>query len=118
MIREALARSVHGASKCVMVSELFSPARVGKKASSWGIRTTSPPAFDRVDGWEFFDVKDRSHFWKVLDEQQPDVILMTPDCRAFSQMMESNWGRMSEESKKIIQQEGLQMLHFCIEVAE
>lgn len=118
MIREALARSVHGASKCVMVSELFSPARVGKKASSWGLRTTSPPAFDRVDGWEFFDVKDRSHFWKVLDEQQPDVILMTPDCKAFSQMMESNWDRMDEEKKKIIQQEGLQMLHFCIEVAE
>ena len=48
MIREALARSVHGATQCLVVCELFSPARVGIKAVKRGLDTTSPSAFDRL----------------------------------------------------------------------
>ena len=118
MIREALVRSIHGSSQCLVLCELFSPLRVCKEAQEEGFRTTEPPAFDRLEGWEFFDARDRSHFWEVVRRQEPDLILMTPDCKAFSQMMESNWDRMDEEKKKAIQKEGLQMLLFCIEVAE
>ena len=100
------------------ILELFSPPRVSVKAAQEGFSLTNPSNFDKDTGWNFFDAKDRALFWKVMREQKPDCVLMTPDCKAFSLMMCSNWERMDPEMTQRLQQEGLAMLHFCIQVAE
>ncbi len=105
----------HGSYK---VCELFSPPRVTPVATSKGFTATSPPAFDKTTGWDFFNAKDRACFWRMLHEQQPDLVIMSPVCRAFSIMMCSNYPRMDPAEAQRIQAEGMAMLHFCVQVAE
>ena len=100
------------------VLELFSPPRVSTELRARGFALTKPSNFDRSEGWNFFNPRDRASFWKVMREQEPDCVLMTPECRPFSTMMESNWSRMSKEKCLRLQTEGLAMWHFCVQVAE
>ena len=104
--------------KTYKILELFSPPRITERARQVGFSTTSPAAFDMKTGWNVLDAKDRAEFWRVVHDQKPDCILMTPDCRPFSSMMQSNWSRMTEPEVQRIQQEGLIMWHFCVQVAE
>ena len=83
-----------------------------------GFQVTTPSNFDLDQGWDFFDASDRAEFWKIVRTQQPDCILMTPECKPFSTLMESNWNRMDSDKAKRMQTEGLAMLHFCVQVAE
>ena len=64
-----------------------------------------------------FDAMDRARLWKTLREQEPDVVALSPECKAFSVLMESNWGRMSEEEKNRAQTD-LAMLHLCVQIAD
>ena len=105
-------------SKYKKILEVFSPPRVSVAAKRAGFATTEPSNFDIKTGWNFFDAGHRANFWKVMREQKPDCVLMTPECRPFSTMMESNCDRMDEEARRKMQAEGMAMLHFCIQVAE
>ena len=100
------------------IVELFSPARVTPLCEEFGCTTTKIPAYDLENGWDFFDAKDRRSFWKMLEEEDPDLVVMTPECRAFSQMMNVNWERMSADDISRIQAKGMAMFQFCIQVAE
>ena len=116
--RETVDRAVsHGRSQ-FKLCELFSPPRITKEAVRQGYLVTSPSAFDKEVGWQFFDAECRAQFWQTIREQKPDLIVMTPECKPFSQMMESNWSRLPIEQAKRLQTEGLAMLHFCVQVAE
>ena len=100
------------------VRELFSPPRITRRAVELGLKVTDPPAFDKENGWDFFNAQHRAFFWKTVFEQKPDMILMSPECRPFSLLMNSNWQRMSEHDRKELQAQGLAMLQFCIQVAQ
>ena len=97
--------------------ELFSPPRLVPLASRAGFGSTEPSSFDQVGGWEFFRAKDRAFFWKILKDQQPDLVVMSPECKPFSQMMCCNWDRMNPEEVSRVREEGLAMWNFCILVA-
>ena len=99
------------------VMELFSPPRLVPFTDRAGFGKTEPSSFDRVGGWEFFQAADRAALWKVIREQEPDLIAMSPECRPFSQMMNCNWDRMSPSEVNRVREEGLAMWHFCILVA-
>jgi len=120
--REAVERACFDgkilAKKCLTICELFSPPRVTLEAKGFGFQTTEPPAFDRETGWEFFSAQCRADFWNVVRSQKLDIILMTPECKPFSQIMESNWKRMDEKEAQRLQVQGLATLHFCVQVAE
>ena len=103
------------------VMELFSPERITKeikKGEYPHLQTTEPAAFDLQEGWDFFDAKDRKLFWDTLEAEDPDLVLMTPECRGFSTLMQVNWQRMDEENRKRLQASAMAMFHFCIQVAE
>ena len=51
-------------------------------------------------------------------DQSPDVIGMSPICKAFSILMNSNWSKMTSEEVQKIRTEGLCMFQFCIQAAE
>jgi len=76
--------------------EFFSPERVTKEIKTGAypsLQTTEPAAFDLQEGWDFFDAKDRKLFWDTLEAEDPDLVLMTPECRGFSTLMQVNWQR-------------------------
>ena len=107
----------HGKKSNLKFLELFSPPRVSLEVKKAGLSVTSPEAFDLETGWDFFDARDRARFWQVVYEQEPDVIGMSPKCTAFSILMESNWAKMDADKAETLQDEGLQMWLFCIQVA-
>ena len=103
------------------IMELFSPPRVTKEIREGSyplLQTTEPPAFDLQEGWDFFDAKDRKRFWDTLEEEDPDLVLMTPECRGFSTLMQVNWERMDKDSRKKLQTSAMAMFHFSVQVAE
>ena len=100
------------------VCELFSPARVTPAAERAGLENTQPGSFDLLEGWDFFDLADRADFWNVVFTQQPDVIIMSPDCKAFSALMNLNWDKMDPLMRKELQEKGMSMFQFCLQVAE
>lgn len=103
------------------VMELFSPPRVTAEIMTGGYRNighTEPAAFDKDCGWDFFDAQDRKMFWQCFEEQQPDLVIMTPVCRAFSILMNSNWDRMDEVEKEKLQKACMTMFQFCVQVAD
>lgn len=69
------------------VMELFSPPRVSIKAVAQGLTLTEPSNFDLTEGWDALNYQHRQDMWKVLREQKPDVVIMSPECRMFSQLM-------------------------------
>ena len=105
----------HGSYK---ICEVFSPPRVTPVASHEGFSVTEPPAFDLETGWNFRNGQHRAHLWHVLRTQEPDLVILSPECRPFSVLMNSNWSKMSPQEVKSIQAEGLSMLHFCVQIAE
>lgn len=96
--------------------KVFSPPRVTPEARLHGLETTQPPAFDRECGWEFLNARDRAEFWQVMRKQKPDLVILTPECKPFSQLMNVNWSKMNESERLRIQTEGMAMLQFCIQV--
>ena len=61
---------------------------------------------------------DRAFFWEVLRKKQPDCVLMTPHRKPFSTPIERNWDRMDPAQASRMQQDGLAMRHFCIQLAK
>jgi len=103
------------------IMELFSPPRVTAELMTGkykNVRATEPAAFDLDCGWDFFDAQDRKLFWQSYEEQQPDLVIMTPICKAFSVLMNSNWDRMDEPAKKRLQQSCMAMFQFSVQVAD
>ena len=103
------------------VCELFSPQRVTPAVKEAGFEVTEPPSFDKSEGWDFFDCSDRKKCWDVLENQQPDLVIMSPECRLFSQIMNLNWEKMKNRDETGLlrdQRRALAMLHFCVQVAE
>lgn len=103
------------------IMELFSPPRITKEIREGSyplLQTTEPPAFDLQEGWDFFDAKDRKMFWDTLEDEDPDLVLMTPECRGFSTLMQVNWERMDKDSRKRLQTSAMAMFHFSVQVAE
>ena len=80
--------------------------------------TTDPPNFDKTTDWEFNSYQCCKDFWGMLEEQEPDVVGMSPECNPFSIIMHSNWGRMSPDTVKKLQAEGISMILSCIQVAK
>lgn len=100
------------------ICEVFFPPRISKDARQHGLGVTEPAAFDRECGWEFFDANARAEFWKIRRQQKPDLVILTPECKPFSQLMNINWDEMDDAQRLRIQTEGLAMLQFCVQVAE
>lgn len=105
--------------KKMKLCELFSPPRVTAMIErEGGMTTTTPSSFDLTSGWDFRSFQDRKSFWDTLRNQEPDVVGMSPTCKAFSVLMNSNWDRMTHEEVERVRTEGLCMFQFCVQVAE
>ena len=81
-----------------VLSEVFCPPRITKLLRKRGYDVGT--SFDLQTGWDLSKPEERKAMWKALREEQPEVILACPPCKAFSRMQAVNWGRMDPKRKE------------------
>ena len=97
--------------------ELFSPPRTGLVAQKLGLRTSSQ-VFDLEAGWDVRKSDHRRIFRNFQKERRPRFLTASPECKAYSQLMNINWERMDPQKKAEIQRDGALMWNFSLEAAE
>lgn len=113
----ALARNAQKKENRVDFAELFSPPRVGPKAKERGL-TVASKTFDLEAGWDVRKVDHRKEFRSFQQQQRPRFLVLSPECKAYSQLVNINWERMDPRKKEAIQSEGALMWNFSLEAAE
>ena len=98
--------------------ELFSPPRVTPIAQQMGLRVEEKRVFDISHGWDVRKKEDRQSFRKHQKLNKPAMMMMSPECRAFTQMLHIYIDRMCPEKRKKSLAEGLLMWDFSLEAAE
>ena len=66
------------------VCEVFSPPRVGKEATKFGMKPGD--AMDLTTGWDFNLASHRAKAEEYVDKEKPLVLIGSPPCVAFSQL--------------------------------
>ena len=99
-------------------AELFSPPRVAPIAQKMGLKVDMSSPFDLSTGWDVRKVDHRQKFRKFQQKHRPRFLVLSPECRAYSQLMNVNWDKMDEAAKEKIIQEGRLMWNFSLEAAE
>lgn len=74
-LTEVLAAEQEAWPSCM---EIFCPGRFGEKAQMFGLRGAK--AFDLSMGWDWKRAVDRAAVWKCLEEEDPDIVIMSPPC--------------------------------------
>ena len=97
-----------------VLSEVFCPPRITKLLRKRGYDVGT--SFDLQTGWDLSKPEERKAMWKALREEQPEVILVCPPCKAFSRMQAVNWGRMDPKKRVHLLQTGREHLHLAIAV--
>jgi hypothetical protein len=69
-------------------------------------------------GWDVTRAEDRDFFKKTQRKLKPHFLIASPECKAFSQIMNINWSKMSPEKIKEILKEGLMMWDYSLEAIE
>ena len=106
----------HGSTTAKDLGALFTSTAV---ASSSGGRTGDYQAIQPgPDFWVGRLAVERQKMWQILEEQKPDVVIMSPDCRMFSQLMNVNLERIPIERLTRDQMQALVMWQLCLQVAD
>ena len=87
----------------VDVMEVYSPPRVTVQAKEFGLRAGE--AMDLITGYDFNRLEDREEVWKILDRDQPSLVVGSPECKMFSGLQHltrwnENKNRQLENAKK------------------
>ena len=104
-------------SSHVDLMEVFNPGRFTAECRRQGLKLGQQPSFDFQLGWNVFKEDHLDYFWKILLHDEPYMVVLSPECRAFSLLMQTNWARMDPKVVLTIQEAGLDMWFFAIQVA-
>ena len=70
------------------VMELYSPERIGRVCKRHGL--VAGPALDLRTGYDFSKAADRARAMAIYHDQEPELVTLSPPCRAFSQLQALN----------------------------
>ena len=79
-----LAMAIRG----VDITEVYSPERVAKTCSRFGLSPGS--SMDLTNGYDFDTEADRSRAERIIDEEKPMLVIGSPPCTFFSVLQELN----------------------------
>ena len=86
------------------VSEVYSPPRITDMAQRMGLKAgwALDLTTNDEDGhaWDFNDAKMRNKATRKVLRDRPLVLVGSPPCTDWSQLMNLNWDRMSEEDRE------------------
>ena len=84
-----------GDSKC-LVAELFSPPRFAKLAREKGFDGLS---YDILQGCDLLDKKTQAEVSKQLDEANPELLVLSPECKHWG-----GWYRLNQTKLSLVEQ--------------
>ncbi|CAK9011962.1 Retrovirus-related Pol polyprotein from transposon RE2 (Retro element 2) (AtRE2) [Includes: Protease RE2 [Durusdinium trenchii] len=92
--RRELAKAIKSVEKKsqVILGEIYSPPRIALHLRKKGYQVGS--SFDLQTGWDLSQDNHRRQMWRILREERPEVLVVSPPCTAFSRLQAINWGRM------------------------
>ena len=82
----------------VDIAEVYSPPRVTKIASRFGLKTGE--AMDLTTGWDFTIERHKKAAMKYVKAMKPNLIIGSPECTMFSTLQQWNKNRLSDEWKE------------------
>ena len=94
--------------------EIFSPPRVSIVVQKMGLDVPKE-VFDLQHGWDVREQSDRELLRNVLRERRPNMAMFSPECKAYSQLMNVNWEKMQPLDVRKILTEGQLMWDFSLE---
>ena len=99
----------------VSVSEVYSPPRICRTAEQNGLKPGS--SFDILEGWDLRDPNQARAMWHTLQQEEPELVVVSPPCVAFSAMQNINFPKMSLKKVMVIVAEGLHHMRVAMKVA-
>ena len=98
------------------IAEVYSTPRITAEASKQGLPTGG--AYDLKNGYDLNLKSDQERCFRRLEEEDPDVLVISPPCGPFSRLQEWNYGRMEFHKAKLMLQEGLHHLDYAMRLYE
>jgi hypothetical protein len=83
----------------VDIVEIYSPKRVTAVGEEIGLRPGL--SMDLLTGWDFDKQSDRKAAIKYVKEVKPWLVIGSPMCTMFSQLMNLNWNKSKERDDKM-----------------
>ena len=83
----------------------------------FGLKTGEVSSLDLATGWDVRRASDKSLAWRLLEEQKPLMVILSPVCRGISVAFSRNWGRLPIEQIAEAEDESLTTVFFALEVA-
>ena len=101
-------REVETEAYKVDVSEVYSPPRITAEAGRKGMSIGG--AYDLQTGFDLRSTGDQKKMWSELEEDDPELTVLSPPCTPFSQLQELNFPKM--EWAKVVALVGDGLLHW------
>ena len=98
-----------------VVAEVYSPPCVAREAAKMGFEPGE--SVDLLTGWDLSTTKDSRRMWRMLQEEQPMLIVLSPPCTAFSNLQNLNYPRMEKSKAVALIRTGLEHLRLAVAVA-
>ena len=100
--------------QAVDVSELFSPPRMTVRRSRFGLRPGA--SFDLLEGCDLSSAAGRAQVWAHVEKFAPRVLVASPPCTRFSQLMRTNKPKMERSVWEARRLEAESFLNFCCQL--
>ena len=100
----------------IKVSELYSRPRVSKEAQRQGMQAGT--SFDLLTGFDLSKQEDQIRCMRILKEEDPDLITISPPCGPFSMVQNLNYPKMDVKKAMCIITAGVAHLEFAMKVFE
>lgn len=94
----------------VSISEVYSPPRVTAEAQRSGMKVGG--AYDLQTGYDLKSTNDQARMWSELEEDDPELTVLSPPCTPFSQLQELNFPKM--DFAKVVALVGEGLLHWDV----
>jgi hypothetical protein len=105
---------LHGEPDVFM--EIFSPPRVAPVVHAHGLKAVR--SMDLSTGWDFLVKEHKCSGMKDVAWRMPSVTMLSPPCKMFSQIMDTNWFRMDPTKRWQELERALELLDFAVWVMQ
>eukprot|EP00973_Karenia_brevis_P071117 9880493-Karenia_brevis.AAC.1 len=99
------------------VVEIYSPPRVTQQAKlytlkpGWSLDLTTVD--ENGEPWDFNKIHMKNKAIRKIIQDEPMLVIGSPMCTNFSQLMNINWSRMSQEDVQKRWEEAVMHIEFC-----
>ena len=99
------------------VVEVFCPGRFAERAGDFGLKVIG--SFDLSSGWDWKKASDRKKVWDLIEEEEPDLMILSPPCGPLSRLQNSTppWKRADPEQHERDVIEARAMVAWCTRIA-